>query len=955
MVTARPTGRVSFLFTDVEGSTRLWEQDRDAMAASLALHDQIMRAGIASHGGHVFSTAGDAFAAAFQSVDEAVRAAVEIQRGLTAATWPGPVVSVRMGVHTGDAQERDGDYFGPVLNRAARIMSAGHGGQILLSSVSAAAAPVELHDLGTHHLKDLQAPEHVFEVRHPDLPVVNRPIKTVDVRRHNLPDYLTTFVGRETQMIALASALEANRLVVLTGVGGTGKTRLAVETARSVVQSLPDGAWLVELASVINPQLIMTAIGETWGLRPGEGASIEDVVTRYLWGRALTLIIDNCEHVLHGAAETIKLLLDACPNVTILATSRESLGIPGEVNVPIPSLGLPDASHPGGESESAQLLLERARAARPDWQPTAEDLEAVARICTRIDGIPLGLELAAARLRSLSAPELAHKLDQSFRILSRSSRTALPRQRTLQATIDWSHDLLEPNERALFRRLAMFLGGFDLEAAEAAGAGGEVESWEVLDLLDSLVDKSLVIASYDETHGTRFRLLEPVRQYAQEQLAAEGESEAIAKTHAEYYAGLVGRLSPLTRGPEQVAAKQRIDLEYDNIRGAFDALLEIGDIERLLTMGFDLFIHHQHKGMQIEGRETLLAGIRATSGDIDAWVLLKAWCTIALFSAEITDPEGIPYGREGLALAQTMDSRSAEGRAHLALAAVIAHSTLDPEYLEHLHQARELLEADPEPSWWEPKWDEAHTLLLLGAYLPPEDSRKAEHLHRAIELFEEAGDRALLGATLDTTGGLGDLIGEDEIMANIRRGVDLLKSADVPYWLAHALQNLGHRLLNFHDEAAEAAELLSEARGLLQDCGDMHCWAGTSRVLSQAETVLGMYHQPARRIIEVIDSLPVLPFGDIHLPWTLDDCARVLLVAGEEEKAAIALGKADAVPLPGEAFIPRDHVQNWTRRPLAERLGDAELNRLLAEGEALDTDDALQTFRGWLLEVADPG
>ncbi len=923
------------------------------MAASLALHDEIMRAGVDAHGGHVFSTAGDAFAVAFHSVDEAVRAAVEIQQGLLAAQWPGPAVRVRMGVHTGDAEERDGDYFGPVLNRAARIMSAGHGGQILLSSVSAAAAPAEVHDLGTHHLKDLQAPEHVFEVRHPDLPVVNRPIKTVDIRRHNLPDYLTTFVGREKQVSELASAFEANRLVVLTGVGGTGKTRLAVEAARSMVDAIPDGAWLVELAAVTNPHFIMTAIGETWGLRPGEGASIEEVVTRYLWGRTLTLIVDNCEHMLDGASAAIRLLLDTCPNLTILATSRESLGIPGEVNVPIPSLGLPDAAHPGAESESVRLFVERARSARPDWQPSDQDLKAVARICTRIDGIPLGLELAAARLRSLSAADLADKLDESFRILSRSAKTALPRQRTLQATIDWSHDLLRPGERALFRRLSMFLGGFDLEAAEAIGAGDEVEDWDVLDLLDSLVGKSLVNVIHDGMHGTRFRLLEPIRQYSQEQLAAEGESEAIAKSHAEYYAGLVGRLSPLTRGSEQMPAKQRIDLEYDNIRGAFDALLEIGDIERLLTMGFDLFIHHQHNGMQIEGRETMLAGIRAASEDIDAWVLLKAWCTIALFSAEITDPEGIPYGREGLALAQTMDSRSAEGRAHLALAAVIAHSTSDPEYLEHLHQARELLEAHPGPYWWEPTWDEAHTLLLLGAYLPPEDSRKAEHLYRAIELFEEAGDRALLGATLDMTGGLGDLISEDQIMANIRRGVDLLKSVDVPYWLAHALQNLGHRLLNLHGEAAEAAELLSEARGLLQDCGDLHCWAGTSRVLSQAETVLGMYHAPARRIIEVIDSLPVLPFGDTHLPWTLDDCARVLLVAGEEEKAAIALGKADAVPLPGEAFIPRDQVQNWTRRPLAERLGDAEMNRLLAEGAALDTDEALQTFRGWLLEVTE--
>ncbi len=963
VVESLPTGVVSFLFTDVEGSTRLWERDHEAMASSLALHDDIMRSSIDTHGGHVFSTAGDAFAVAFHSIDQAVQAAIEIQQRLVAAQWPGPPIAVRMGVHTGDAQERDGDYFGPVLNRAARIMSAGHGGQILVSSVTATGAGVGLQDLGTHHLKDLEEPEHVFEIRHPDLPVIYRPIKTVDVRRHNLPDYLTRFVGREESLDSLRTTLETNRLVVLTGVGGTGKTRLAVETARSMAETIPDGAWLVELASVTNPKLIMTAIGEIWGLRPGEGASIEDVVTRYLWGRTLTLIIDNCEHVLSAASATIKLLLDACPRLTILATSRESLGIPGEVNVLIPSLGLPDPGRPVVESEAVRLFLDRALIARSDWHPTSEEMHAVARICTRIDGIPLGLELAAARLRSMSAADLAARLDESFRILSRSSKTALPRQRTLQATIDWSHDLLEPKERALFRRLSMFLGGFDLEAAEAVGVGDEVEDWEVLELVDSLVDKSLVIASYDEIRGTRFRLLEPVRQYAQEQLAEAGESEAIAKTHAEHYADLVARLSPLTRGPEQLLAKRWIELEYGNVRGAFETLLEVGAIERHLTMGFDLYMHHQHHGMQIEGRDTLLAGIRAAPEDTDKWVLLKAWFAIATFSAEITDPSGIPYGREGLALAETMDNPNARGRAHLALAAVIAHSTSDPEYLEHLHQARELLEAHPEPYWWEPRWDEGLNLFLLGEYESPaagsahagqmQYSRKAEHIHRAIELFEEVGDRALLGAALVSTGGLAGEGDDEGILANQRRAVSMLRSVEVPYWLAHALQHLGHWLLNFHGEAEEAAELLSEARGLLQDCGDMHCWAGTSRVLSQAETARGMYHAPAQRIVEVVDSLPVLPFADTHLPWTLDDCARVLMVAGQDERAAIALGKAVAVPLPGEAFVPRDQVQAWTRQPLTERLGDAEMDRLLAEGAAMDTEEALALFRSWLVEVAE--
>ncbi|HEY5651332.1 MAG TPA: adenylate/guanylate cyclase domain-containing protein [Acidimicrobiia bacterium] len=520
MVATIPTGVVSFLFTDVEGSTRLWEADPEGMAASLALHDRIMRTVIETRQGHVFSTAGDAFAVAFASVGGAITAATDIQLQLLGADWPGPPIKIRMGIHTGMAQERDGDYFGPVLNRAARIMSAGHGGQILLSSVTAGASDFEaelsLRDLGTHHLKDLDEPEHLFEIRHPDLPVVDKQIKTIDVRRHNLPDYLTSFVGRTKQLDELASLTAENRLVALTGVGGTGKTRLAVEAARAAAAEKPDGAWLVELAPVTNPHFIMTAIADTWGLRAGEGASIEDVVTRYLWSRDLLLVIDNCEHLLDPAAAAIKLLLDACPKLRVIATSRESLGIPGEAMLRVPSLGLADDAHSLEESEAVHLFLDRARAVRPDYQPTSDEMADIGRICTRIDGIPLGLELAAARLRSMSASELANRLEDSFRILSGSAKTSLPRQRTLAATIDWSYDLLKPPEQAMFRRLSIFTGGFDLEAAEAVCIGDEVEDWEVLDHLDSLVDKSLIIPAQDGRGHTRYRMLEPVRQYAQE-------------------------------------------------------------------------------------------------------------------------------------------------------------------------------------------------------------------------------------------------------------------------------------------------------------------------------------------------------------------------------------------------------------------------------------------------------
>ncbi|MEX1286935.1 MAG: adenylate/guanylate cyclase domain-containing protein, partial [Acidimicrobiia bacterium] len=541
-----PTGTVSFLFTDVEGSTRLWEADHDAMAASLSLHDDLLRDAIAAHDGHVFSTAGDAFSVAFASADDAVAAALAAQLALAAADWPGPALRVRMGIHTGTADERDGDYFGPALNRAARLMSAGHGGQVLLSAVAAGlATDAALRDLGRHHLKDLAEPEQVFELRHPGLEEIARPLRTSGGPRHNLPEPLTSFVGRRQELDDIGEALDRHRLVLLTGVGGTGKTRLAVEAGRLAAEGRPDGVWLVELAPVTDPDQVMAAIGSIWGLRPGEATSIEEVVVDHLADRDLLLIVDNCEHVLGGAAAAIRRIIEAAGEVTILATSRESLGVPGEVNLHVSSLAI-DPDDPA-HSDAVLLFTDRAGAVRPGFDPTGPELEAVVRICRRIDGIPLGLELAAARLRSMTPADLADRLDESFRILSGSAKTALPRQRTLQTTIDWSHDLLDPAEQAVFRRLAMFVGGFDLSAAEAVCVDDEVEDWAVIDHLDSLVDKSLLTVSHGE--HARFRMLEPIRQYAQERLHQSGESLAVLRRHAVPYRGVAATASSGTRGP----------------------------------------------------------------------------------------------------------------------------------------------------------------------------------------------------------------------------------------------------------------------------------------------------------------------------------------------------------------------------------------------------------------------
>jgi predicted ATPase len=851
-----------------------------------------------------------------------------------------------MGIHCGEADERDGDYFGPVLNRAARIMSAGHGGQILLSSIAADAIyqgdGIALNDLGIHHLKDLDEPEHIYEVRHADLPAVTKSIRTVDIRRHNLPDYLNSFVGRDAEFGELADLIARNRLVTLTGVGGTGKTRLALETARRTIDSYPDGAWIVQLAPVTNPQFIMSAVGEVWNLRPGEGATIEDVVTRFLWSRELLVIIDNCEHLLDGATATIKFLLDACPKLSIVATSRESLGIPGEAILRVPSLGLGDKDHPLEESEAVRLFIDRAHAIQPGFEPTSTDLSDIGRICTRIDGIPLGLELAAARLRSLSPSELADRLEQSFRILSGSAKAALPRQRTLHATIDWSFDLLKPPEQALFRRLSVFTAGFDLAAAEAVCAGDDVEDWEVLDHLDSLIDKSLVTPLRDEAGQTRYRLLEPVRQYSQEQLSASGESERFRLAHARYFAAFVRHETPGMRSPDITRTQHRIDLDYDNVRTALATFDETDHLDAYLDTAFDLFTYWMHKGMQVEAIELALRVLESTGASrTDPHRTMKCWWTTAVLSAELTRPEGIRYAQAGLDLAKTLDDPNAVGRMELALGATIRHATTDPEYLEHLIRGRTLLDQHRTPHWWDEPWDVALNQVLLAAYLPLEDERAEEHLEAALTGLEAYGDVGLHGAMLSDGAGYYYLTGQtDRGLAMAARAAEVYADLDSPNWYGHVLQTWA-TLLHLEGEFGDAKVHFIEAAQLLDMVGDVDCWAASSRGAALCEVETSALVSAAGRVLATIERMPSLPMQDVNKPRTIDAAAAIVLASNRPGDGARLLGAAIAAPFPASGSVIRPKQLERIRAKAVSILGQPDTERLLAEGARLTIDQAL--------------
>jgi len=575
------TGAVTFLFTDIEGSTRLWEEEPERMKSALARHDAISRTAVESHRGIVVKMTGDGVHAAFADALDALAATVDLQQALAdPAATHGVPLRVRCGLHSGVVERRDNDYFGSPVNRAARIMSAAHGGQVLLSQAvvdrvrEILPTSVSLHDLGRVRLKDLSTPEHVYQVVHPQLRQEFPALRSLEDTPNNLPQQATSFIGRERELAELQRLLARTRLLTLTGSGGCGKTRLGLQLAADFLERFPDGVRLVELAPLADPGLMPQAVASVLGLKDEPGKPIVQTLTNYLKDKRLLLLLDNCEHLLGACAQLVNTLVRLCPQVTLLASSREALGIAGEQAYRVPSLSLPDpkqAHTPASVAsfEAVQLFIDRALLARPDFEVTDQNASTLASICCRLDGIPLAIELAAARVRSLSLEEINRRLDQRFLLLTGGSRTALPRQQTLRSLIDWSYDLLHEPEKLLLQRLSAFAGGWTLESAERVCAGDGLADRDVLDLLTSLVDKSLVMAEQNDGRY-RYRLLETVRQYARDQLLESGAGDVVRQRHRDFFLALAEAAELKLLGGEQATWLRRLEEEHDNLRSALE-------------------------------------------------------------------------------------------------------------------------------------------------------------------------------------------------------------------------------------------------------------------------------------------------------------------------------------------------------------------------------------------------
>jgi predicted ATPase/class 3 adenylate cyclase len=906
-----PSGTITFLFTDIEGSTRLWEQHPNEMREARTVHEKVLREEIARHSGHVFKTVGDGVYAVFDDARSAVAAALDAQQRLVATSWELPGgLRVRIALHTGTAQLQEGDYFGPALNRIARILSAGHGGQILVSASTQTLVERDLpqdsilRDQGLHRLKDLAQPEHIFQLITPELPDAFPQLRSLDAFPNNLPRQLTSFVGREREMMEVKDHLSTSPLLTLTGSSGSGKTRLALQAGAELVETFRDGVWLVELDVVSDQLMVPRAIASAVGVHEElsfMARPLTDVLVDSLREKSLLLILDNCEHVLSTSAEMGALLLRNCPDLRILATSQERLGVPGERVYQVPSLSTPDprqlpAYERLTEYESVRLFVERATLSQPRFALTAANSPGVARIVQQLDGIPLAIELAAARVKVLSVDQIASRLDERFRLLTGGGRTEMPRHQTLRAALDWSYDLLSESEKGLLRRLSVFAGGFDFEAAEAVCGDPDVD---VLDLLARLVEKSLVI--FDEPAGTpRYRLLETVRLYGQEMLTAAGEESAVRARHRDWYLMMAERAEPALAGPEQQDWLDRLELEHDNVRVALRWSLTGEDkSEPLQRLVGALWRFWEIRGHWSEGRkwlETTLAQTAGAEGGPSRIKVLSGAANLAFDQGDF--PRAHALGEESLALSQKFGDK---------LGTVVCLTLLGLEAcsIENFGRARELgaesLRLSQELG---DTMGIAGGLAILGLVARGEgDTAKAiEQLTQSLQHFRTLGDRLRSSLVLLNLGLVvreqGDL---KQAGVLFEESLDLFKTLGDRWGVAFSQSNLGILAWTQH-EYERAADLFRQSLVLRRDLKDKR---------GIATSLVGL--------------------------------AAVATMQEQLERAAILFGAAEAlresieVALP--PFIRKDY--EGLVATVRDKLPSASFQSAWARGRAMDQDQAI--------------
>jgi predicted ATPase/class 3 adenylate cyclase len=919
-VSELPTGTVTFLFTDLEGSTRLWDQQREAMEAALARHDAILRESVESFGGHVVKGTGDGLHAVFATAEAAVEAGLTSQLELDREVWgaTGPL-RVRMGLHSGTAERRGGDYFGPVLNRAARLMGVAHPGQVLCSQTTADLVADSLPEgvglvaLGEHRLRDLSRPEQVFQLTHPGLERLFPPPLTLDATPSNLPVQLTSFVGREAELASVARMLEHARLVTITGVGGVGKTRLALQVAAEVLPRFVDGVWVCELAAAGDPEAMIQVVAATLGVSPRAEMSLAGSVREYLASKQLLVVLDNCEHLLGEVARLAESVLRECAQVRILATSREGLAVTGEQLVALPSLGLPAGSEPDAvaASEAARLFAERAAAARAGFGLDRKNAAAVGEICRRLDGIPLAIELAAARVVGMRPAEIATRLDERFRLLTGGRRTAVERQQTLRATVEWSYSLLEPLERLAFDRLGVFAGSFDATAAEAVVAGEGLEGWDVVEALTSLVGKSMLVDEEGVEGRTRYVILETLRAYARERLEAVGETDAWRRRHARHFVSFAEEVGPLMRGADQLVAQQAIRAELDNLRAAVTWALDAradADAELAIRIIAALLFHATTVSCDGVSTWAERAAPRAdvsTPGRRLSVLAGAAWNAWMRGDMELARAHALDALRDGLPTDAIHDAFIP----YFILARTLAHGDDVERALDVLAEARRALDAvgaDPVSTLG---------LLITSSTFRTQAGELMEARGEALEAIDasrELGNPSSLSSALFALGLASWRLEPSEALAALDEGIALMRTIGQTSTLGHSLALAAVIRARFGDRIG-ALSALREAIEQSYDIGDR------PQVMTSLErgvpALIALAEPEPACILGGLTSGPLAEFGIVPRP-DRDDTRQSL----DELRAQLGAERFEELTTRGRA-LAYDEAVSYSLRELDELLG----------------------------------
>jgi predicted ATPase/class 3 adenylate cyclase/DNA-binding CsgD family transcriptional regulator len=907
-------GRVTLLFTDIEGGPQLWETDREAMAAASARNDHLVREQVEACGGRVFKAVADAHRAVFADPVAALSSAMAIQRAVAAEPEaPGPPVRVRIALHSGACAERDGDYVGPVVNRVARLLDVGHGGQVLVTAATYALLAdqlpdgIGLRDLGEQRLRDLGRAERVFQATGSGLAEGFGALRSLDdpALRHNLPSQATSFVGRTAELAELRALVSGgSRLVTIVGPGGIGKSRLALQAAADALDGAGDGAWLVEFAPVAEPELVAHTAAAAIGVREAPGRPMLGTLIDAIGDQNLLMILDNAEHVLGEVAELANAIIRSCPRVFLLVTSREPLGVGGEHVFRVPGLAVPPADLAAPDLlaafESVQLFAEHAALQQRGFVVDDANAAAVAAICARLDGIPLALELAAARLGSLSAPEINVRLDQRFRLLTTGSRTARPRHQTLRALIDWSYDLLSPEERSVFERLSVFAGDWTLDAAEAVASSAGIEEWQVLDLLAALVSKSLV--QTEVIHGaTRYRLLETLRAYAAERLVQRGGWLREARSaHLSHYLALVETAAGRLRRPDEVRWLDRLEAEFDNIRAALAfSIADPDGLEPGLRLAATLrtFVFSRgHSGEIIEALSALLGrpDARRSTRSL-AFALVTTTKLLTHFDRR---PDIPAMAAEAITIARGLgdDALAAD-----ALSALNWFSFLQgdlPAALARSDEAVALARAGTNPSM---------LVVTLG--------------HRAVFKAES-----------------GDL---DSSLADYQEVLALARVLGDNYTLAVTLVNLGIDQV-VAGEFAAALAYLQDGLRVANAHGYQHLSAAAELNLGFAHLVNGDAASARRLLVGVLDRA----LASSETTWVHGALLGLALAAGADSDPAVAAtlhGAADhQYEQAGQAFDTKESkLRTRDHARLRDALGEAAFEAAHQHGRTLTQADAI--------------